>query len=128
MLKNSVRRRFWHEHCCEPPGLPKQLTGDLPIEVPMRKSKADFAQLIASGQYYVVQKVNDRNRDDLTIMREDGHPAEIHNYPYRTNQMPAYVLKEFLNEGLLKEDGTGEHGGTIFRATDKALRPTVRAA
>jgi hypothetical protein len=94
----------------------------------MRKSKADFAQLIACGQYYVLQKVDDQNRDDLAIMREDGRPAEIDNYPYRMNQMPAYVLKELLSEGLLKEDGTGEHGGTIFRATDKALRPSVRAA
>jgi hypothetical protein len=95
---------------------------------PVRKSKADFVELIAGGEYYVVQKANDWNRDDLTIKRNDGCPAEIHNYPYRINQMPAYILREFLSEGLLKEDGTDELGGTIFRATDKALRPSVRAA
>ena len=85
----------------------------------MRKSKADFMELIASGEYYVVQKIHDRNRDDLTLRREDGLPAEIHNFPYRINQMPTYIFHEFLSEGVIKQDGTDELGGTIFRPAKK---------
>jgi hypothetical protein len=94
----------------------------------MRKSKADFVELIASGEYCVLHKVHDRNHDDLALKREDGQPAEVQNYPYRINQLPAYIFNEFVSEGLLKEDGTAECGGTIFRATDKALRQSLRAA
>ena len=94
----------------------------------MRKSKPDFMDLIASGEYYVVLKHHDRNLDDIALKREDGRPAEIHNYPYRINQLPTYIFHEFLEEGVLKEDGTDEHGGTIFRPADKKRKASAQAA
>jgi hypothetical protein len=94
----------------------------------MRKSKKDFMDLIASGEYYVLQKPHDRNWDDITLKREDGCSAEIENYPYRINQLPTYMLIEFLREGFLKEDGTDELGGTIFRAVDKTRKTSAQAA
>jgi len=94
----------------------------------MRKSKADFMELIASGEYYVLQKKHDRNRDDLTLKREDGHPAEIKNFPYRINQLPTYIFNEFLKDGFLREDGTDELGGIIFRPANKTGERSVRAA
>jgi hypothetical protein len=93
----------------------------------MGKSKQDFLALIASGAYYALQKREDRNREDISIRREDGLPVEINNYPYRNNQMPAYVFDEFLRDGILKEDGTDELGGTIFRMKE-TFRQGTRAA
>ncbi|MGO8955412.1 MAG: hypothetical protein ACLPWS_06495 [Rhodomicrobium sp.] len=93
----------------------------------MRKSKEEFKALLASGEYYALQKKNDWNRDDITVMREDGLSAEIHNYPYRINQMPTYIFHELLSEGVLKEDGTDEHGGTIFRMTENGEKSSLRA-
>jgi hypothetical protein len=94
----------------------------------MRKSKEDFIELIASGDYYVVLKKNDWNRDDITVVREDGKPAEIHNYPYRINQMPTYMFHEFLNQGILKEDYIDEDGHTIFRSTSGGGKKSLQAA
>jgi hypothetical protein len=94
----------------------------------MRKSKLDFIALFVSGAYYALQKKVDRNREDISIRREDGLAAEIHNYPYRINQIPAYIFDELMREGLLKEDGTDELGGTIFRATESAREVALRAA
>jgi len=94
----------------------------------MRKTKEEFKALLASGDYYALQKKNDWNRDDITIMREDGLPAEIHNYPYRINQMPTYMFHELLDEGVLKQDATDEHGGTIFRMAQSGGKRSLRAA
>jgi len=94
----------------------------------MRKSKADFLELIGSGEFYVVHKANDRNHDDLTLKREDGEPAEIVNYPYRINQLPVYIFNELISEGFLQRNGADEFGGAIFRATEKALGAARRAA
>ncbi len=85
-------------------------------------------ELIASGEYYVLQKGHDRNRDDIALRREDGLPAEIHNYPYRINQLPAYIFLELLDEGFLKEDGTDELGGIIFRPVSKKRERSAQAA
>ena len=93
----------------------------------MRKSKKDFVELIASGEFYVLQKLNDWNRDDIILKREDGNPAEIYNFPYRVNQLPTYIFSELLEEGALKEDGTDELGNTIYRPAGK-LREPARAA
>lgn len=94
----------------------------------MRKSKLDFVELFVSGAYYALQKKDDRNLEDICIRREDGLAAEIENYPYRTNQIPAYIFDEFVREGFLKEDGTDQLGGTIFRVTENALKQALRAA
>jgi hypothetical protein len=94
----------------------------------MRKSKADFLELLASGDYYVLQKEHDRNLDDIVLKREDGLPAEIQNYPYRINQMHTYIFREFLEEGFLKEAGTDELGGTVFRPAGVKRKPSARAA
>jgi hypothetical protein len=94
----------------------------------MRKSSQDFLELFVSGTYYALQKKDDPNREDICIRREDGLPAEIQNYPYRTNQVPAYIFDEFVREHFLKEDGTDEFGGTIFRATEDACKQVLRAA
>jgi hypothetical protein len=88
----------------------------------MRKSKLDFRELMASGEYYALQKKEDRNREDISLQRVDGLAAEIHNYPYRTNQLPAYIFDDFVREGFLERAGTDELGGTIFRVTAKARR------
>jgi hypothetical protein len=86
----------------------------------MSKSKNEFQELFATGAYYALQKKDDRNREDISIRREDGLDAEIHNYPYRTNQMPAYIFDEFVRKGILvAQDGKDELGGTIFRRTEK---------
>jgi hypothetical protein len=94
----------------------------------MRKSEADFVELMATGDYYVIHKAHDRNHDDLTLKRCDGEPADVQNFPYRVNQLPAYIFNEFLKEGLLREDGRAECGGAIFRPTGKALQKSLRAA
>ena len=94
----------------------------------MRQSKQDFLALIASGAYYVLQKRDDRNREDISVRREDGLPVEINNYPYRNNQMPAYIFDEFVRDGVIEEDGKDEFGGTIFRMKEKTFRQGTRAA
>lgn len=94
----------------------------------MRKSKNDFMDLIASGEYYVLNKPHDRNWDDITLKREDGRPAQIENFPYRINQLPTYIFLEFLREGFLKQDGTDESGGAIFRPAAKRCEPSAEAA
>jgi hypothetical protein len=94
----------------------------------MGKSKLDFLDLLASGAYYVLQRKDDRNREDISIRRRDGLHVEIHNYPYRNNQVPAYMFDEFLEEGFIEQDGTDELGGAIFRMTGKAPKRTLRAA
>jgi hypothetical protein len=93
----------------------------------MRKTKQDFLALIASGAYYVLQKKDDPNREDISVRREDGAPVVLPNYPYRDNQVPAYIFDEFLKESVIKQDGTDEFGGIIFRAPEKCKR-TQRAA
>lgn len=95
---------------------------------PMRMLKKDFVELIASGQYYVLQKSHDRNRDDIALKREDGLPAEVHNYPYRVNQMPTYIFHELLDEGFLKEDGTDDLGNIAFRPVSRKREPSSQAA
>ncbi len=94
----------------------------------MRKTIAVFLELLASGEYYVIQKKHDRNLDDIAVKREDGQPAEIHNYPYRVNQMPTYIFHECLAEGFLKADGTDADGGTVFRPVRKKREHSPRAA
>jgi hypothetical protein len=94
----------------------------------MRKSSQDFLELFLSGTYYALQKKDDLNLEDICVRREDGLAAEIQNYPYRTNQVPAYIFDEFLREGFLVKDGTDELGGTIFRATEEARQQALRAA
>ena len=81
----------------------------------MRKSKADFMELLAGGEFYVLQKKHDCNLDDIALKREDGAPAEIENYPYRVNQMPTYIFRDLLEGGIIEEAGTDELGGTVFR-------------
>jgi hypothetical protein len=93
----------------------------------MRKSKTDFEALLTSGEYYVLQKQNDRNLDDIALKREDGQPAEIHNYPYRINQIPAYIFLDLLADGFLAETGTGEHG-TVFRPACPKRESSAEAA
>lgn len=86
----------------------------------MRKSKLDFLELIATGAYYAVQRKDDLNLDDITIRRWDGRREEIHNYPYRVNQMPAYIFQEFVREGILEEAERDETGSRVFRVTERA--------
>jgi hypothetical protein len=93
----------------------------------MRKSKADFVELLASGAYYVLQKKHDRNLDDIALKREDGGPEEIQNYPYRLNQLPTYIFLELLAEGFLREAGAGDHG-TVFRPAGREREPSQEAA
>jgi nitrogen fixation protein len=94
----------------------------------MRKSMQDFLDLIASGMYYVLQKKGDNNCEDITLRREDGASVAIPNYPYRDNQMPAYIFDEFLREGIIKENGSDEFGGTIFRIAGWSRERPHRAA
>ena len=94
----------------------------------MRRSKADFQELLASGDYYVLQKEHDRNLDDITMKREDGLPADIQNFPYRIDQMPTYIFHELLEEGFLAEAGTDEQGGTVFRPAGKTRKRSAQAA
>jgi hypothetical protein len=94
----------------------------------MGLSKADFLELLATGEYYVLQKKYDWNLVDITLKRGDGAPAEIENYPYRINQMPAYIFRDFLAEGFLKAAGTDELGGTLFRPVHIKRKPSSKAA
>ena len=94
----------------------------------MRKSKADFQELLATGEYYVLQKQHDLNLDDIALMREDGAPAGIENYPYRINQLPTYIFRDFLAAGVLKAAGTDELGGSVFRPDHIKLKPSSQAA
>jgi len=93
----------------------------------MRKSKFDFMELIASGDYYVLQRKDDRDWNDIKVKREDGLPAEIHNYPYRINQLPAYLFRELISEVFLREDGSDEHGGTIYRLAQTDCKRSAQA-
>jgi hypothetical protein len=94
----------------------------------MAKSKQDFLALIACGAWYVIQKEDDWNREDIAIRREDGLPVAIPNYPYRDNQMPAYIFDELLKERIIEETGKNKCGGTIFRMASKRIKPEPRAA
>jgi hypothetical protein len=94
----------------------------------MSKSKREFLELLASGRYYARQKADDRNREDISIGREDGVPAEIDNYPYRMNQIPGYIFDDLVRDGLLKEDGKDNLGATIFRVTQKPQKTQRKAA
>jgi hypothetical protein len=94
----------------------------------MSKTKSEFVELLASGAYYVLQRHCDLNRDDISIKREDGSAAEIYNYPYRINQMPAYIFDELVRDGVLREDGKADCGGTVFRVNKKNSGAVMRAA
>ena len=83
----------------------------------MRMSKEELRDLILTGDYYAIQRKGDWNREDIRMKREDGLPAEIQNYPYRVNQMPAYLFDELVREGVLRRDGIDENGGAIFRVS-----------
>ncbi len=94
----------------------------------MSKSRRDLLDLMATGVYYARQRGDDRHREDISIVREDGLPAEIVNYPYRTNQMPAYIFDALLREGVLIEDGKEASGSTIYRVAAKAHKTKPNAA
>ena len=94
----------------------------------MRMSKEELLDLIWTGDYYAIQRKEDWNREDIRIKREDGLVAEIQNYPYRVNQMPAYLFDELVREGVLRKDGTDEEGGTIFRVSATDRKTFTRAA
>lgn len=94
----------------------------------MSLSKRDVLDLMATGLYFARQRGDDHNRVDISIVREDGLPAEIPNYPYRTNQMPAYIFDAFLREGVLIEDGKDASGSTIYRVAAKARKVKSNAA
>ena len=74
----------------------------------MRMSKAELLDLIASGDYYVIQRKDDRNSEDIRIERQDGAAAEIINYPYRINKcwciysMTLYGRPFFEKTGSMK--------------------------
>jgi len=91
-------------------------------------SKEELLGLILSGDYYAIQRKEDWNREDIRIKREDGLAEEIQNYPYRINQMPAYLFDQLVREGVLRKDGTDEEGGTIFRVSATDRKPFTRAA
>jgi hypothetical protein len=94
----------------------------------MSLSKSDFWDLMASGLYYARQRSDDLSWVDISIVREDGRPVEISNYPYRTNQMPAYIFGAFLREGVLIEGGKDASGATIYKASVKAWKTKSNAA
>ncbi len=94
----------------------------------MRLTKSELVALIETGDYHVVMKKNDWNRDDIFINREDGTPADIQNFPYRINQMPTYLFDELVRNNTLIESGLDDQGGTIFRLSAKKTRGIVRAA
>jgi hypothetical protein len=94
----------------------------------MSLSKRDFLDLMATGDYYARQRRDDHSRVDISIVREDGIPAGIPNYPYRTNQMPAYIFDAFLREGVLIEDGKDGSGASIYRAAVKVRKIKPNAA
>jgi hypothetical protein len=85
-------------------------------------SKAELLALIATGDYYAVQRKDDWNREDIRLKREDGLPAEIHNFPYRINQFPAYLFDELVREGVLRQEGSDATGAAIFRLSCKAQK------
>jgi hypothetical protein len=94
----------------------------------MRMSKAELLNLIATGDYYAIQRKDDWNREDIRLKREDGLAAEICNYPYRINQLPAYLFDELLREGVLRQDAADENGAAIFRLSAMGRKPLNRAA
>jgi len=94
----------------------------------MRMSREELVELILTGDYYAIQKKDDYNRVDILLRREDGRPAQIQNYPYRTNQVPAYLFDELVREGILRPDGADENGATIFRVATDARKAFTRAA
>jgi hypothetical protein len=94
----------------------------------MSKSKRDFWELLASGRYYARQRADDRNREDISIRREDGAAAEIYNYPYRINQIPGYIFDDLVRAGLLKEDGKDDLGAAIFRVAQRPQKTQRKAA
>jgi len=94
----------------------------------MGKSKADFLELLATGEYYVLQKRHDWNLDDIALKRADGARAEIQNYPYRINQMPTYIFRELLAGGFIETAGTDELGGTVFRPVPMKCKSPSQAA
>jgi len=94
----------------------------------MRMSKAELLDLMATGDYYAVQRKDDWNREDIRIKREDGLAAQIVNYPYRINQMPAYLFDELVRKGVLRQDGMDENGGAVFRLSRGRLKSLKRAA
>lgn len=89
----------------------------------MRLSEIDLLELIASGEYHLVQRKDDWNRDDILIKREDGGAAKIENFPYRINQLPSYLFDRLLKEGTLRPDGKDQEGGTIFRVSGEGHKP-----
>jgi len=94
----------------------------------MRMSREELVGLILTGDYYAIQKKDDYNREDILLRREDGRPAQIQNYPYRTNQVPAYLFDELVRERILRPDGADENGATIFRVATDARKAFTRAA
>jgi len=94
----------------------------------MRMSKAELLKLLATGDYYAVQRKDDWNREDIRIKREDGLAAEIQNYPYRINQMPAYLFDELVRKGALRQDRIDENGGAVFRFSPARRKSLTRAA
>ena len=94
----------------------------------MRLSEMDLLELIQSGEYHLVQRKDDWNRDDILFKREDGDPAKIENYPYRINQLPSYIFDRLLREGTLRPDGKDQEGGTIFRVSGGRHKPLGPAA
>jgi hypothetical protein len=94
----------------------------------MRLSEMDLLELIASGEYHLVQRKDDWNRDDILFKREDGRPARIENYPYRINQLPSYLFDRLVREGTLRPDGKDREGGTIFRVSGGRHKPLGSAA
>jgi hypothetical protein len=92
----------------------------------MRLSEIDLLELIASGEYHLVQKRDDWNRDDILMKREDGGTAKIENFPYRINQLPSYLFDRLLREGTLRPDGKDQEGGTIFRVSGEGHKPLGR--
>ena len=94
----------------------------------MRMSREELIELILTGDYYAIQKKDDYNRENILLRREDGHPAQIQNYPYRTNQVPAYLFDELVRDGILRPDGVDENGTTIFRVATDGREPFTWAA
>ncbi len=94
----------------------------------MRMSKAELLNLIATGDYYVIQREDDWNREDIRIKREDGLAAEIVNYPYRINQMPAYIFDDLVRKRVFQQDGIDENGAAIFRLSARGRKALTRAA
>lgn len=94
----------------------------------MRMSREEFIDLIMTGQYFAIQRKDDFNREDIRVKREDGGIAEVLNYPYRVNQMPAYLFDELVREGILRQDGVDEDGAAIFRVATGVRKAFTQAA